>query len=227
MSICDDTGGRKTMAAQEDVCDQMPQRDVRYLTPDERQFVLRLARRTLEHFVSTGRKPVVDEDDLTSALTAPADCFVTLRHGKDLRGCIGQLGGTTPLWEAVIESAIGAAARDPRFAPVRRSELSGLRVEVSVLTPRRKIPSASREQLLASIEPDRHGVVLERGPYRGLYLPQVWASFEPGPDRAERFLSSLSQKAGDYTGTVWMDPSAEFEVFEADVIEEEGSPDGE
>jgi len=140
--------------------------------------------------------------------------FVTLRIGEELRGCIGTLAAEEGIPNTVVKFAREAAFRDPRFPPVTKEEWPGVALEVSVLTPPRRI---SPEE----VEPGRHGIILEAGMRRGLLLPQV--ATEWGFSR-EQFLAAVSQKAG-LPDNAWKTPGAALFAFEAEVFGE-GEPDG-
>lgn len=114
--------------------------------------------------------------------------FVTLKRGGRLRGCIGTLVCRLPLPEEVARAAVSAATEDPRFEPLRVSELAGLDVEVSILGPLEPIDPFDEQ----AIEIGRHGLVVEQDWQRGLLLPQV--ATEWGWDR-ETFLSQTCVKA--------------------------------
>jgi AmmeMemoRadiSam system protein A len=135
--------------------------------------------------------------------------FVTLKKRGELRGCIGTLECRRPLAEEVARAAISAALEDPRFPPVRPSELDDLDVEVSVLGPLELIDPADP----AAIEIGRHGLVVEHGGRRGLLLPQV--ATEWNMDR-ETFLSHTCAKAG-LPGDCWK-RGANVYRFAADVF---------
>ena len=186
-----------------------------YLTRQDQSYLLALARFTLQTYLSRERLPEVDPAELTPGTAARACCFVTLHKGEQLRGCIGTIVPTTPLYLAVIENAISAATRDGRFVPVSFRELPGLTIEISVLTPARPVHFSGQDHLLSLLVPKKHGVILSNGPYHGLYLPQMWNYFDKNQRQKEAFLTSLSQKAGDFGGTLWMHPDTHFEVFEA------------
>jgi AmmeMemoRadiSam system protein A len=115
--------------------------------------------------------------------------FVTLKKHGELRGCIGTLECRRPLVEEVARVAVCAALEDPRFEPVRASELPDLDVEVSILGPLEEIDPLDP----GTIEIGRHGLVVEQGWHRGLLLPQV--ATEWGWDR-EQFLQQACRKAG-------------------------------
>jgi AmmeMemoRadiSam system protein A len=151
--------------------------------------LLALARRALEE--SFGMRARVD-GEIASWLLEPAATFVTLKIGGRLRGCIGSLTAYRPLLEDVSENARSAAFRDPRFPPLEAGELSGLEIEVSLLSAPQPIDVESEDDLIARLRPGVDGVVLESGFHRGTFLPQVWEQL-PNP---RDFLSALKRKAG-------------------------------
>lgn len=125
----------------------------------------------------------------TADFPGAAGAFVTLKKQGELRGCIGTLECRGSLAEEVARAAVGAALEDPRFPPVRPSELDELDVEVSVLGPLEVIDPCDP----SAIEIGRHGLVVEQGPRRGLLLPQVATEWKM--DR-ETFLAHTCAKAG-------------------------------
>ena len=137
--------------------------------------------------------------------------FVTLndRVTGALRGCIGEITPMRPLVEAVAARAVDAALRDPRFSPVSERELGGIRVEVSALTPPKRVASW-RDIVLG-----RDGMTLEKGECFAVFLPQV--APEQGWDLPTT-LSYLAQKAG-LPADAWRD-GATFETFQAEVFHE-------
>lgn len=191
------------------------------LTANEKRTLLRLARQTVEAVVRGMPMPSLPDHELTEALRRPADTFVTLYRLGELRGCIGSRTGKEPLYRSVMESAQASATRDPRFPPVSGHELRDITINISILTPPRPLQVSSLEELRHALEPGVHGVILHNGDRRALYLPQVWNHFVDAPDMVAAFLSSLSRKAGDMTGTLWKDPSTRYEVFEAESFSEE------
>jgi AmmeMemoRadiSam system protein B/AmmeMemoRadiSam system protein A len=149
------------------------------------------------------------------ALRADAGAFVTLNHrglkagspGR-LRACMGVIEARQPLNEALVQAAVWAA-QDPRFPRLKAAELDDLEVEVSVLSPANPVAGPME------IEVGTHGVILEKGRHRALFLPQVAA--EQGWDR-QTMLDHLAQKAG-LPADGWRS-GAHFEVFTAQVFEE-------
>ncbi len=123
-----------------------------------------------------------------SDANVPAGAFVTIHHGGELRGCIGQIEARQPLAAAVAQCAVSAATRDPRFPPLTPRELeTGTELEISVLTPMQ--PVSSPEE----IEVGRDGLLIQQGYRSGLLLPQV--ATEWGWDR-DSFLAHTCRKAG-------------------------------
>ncbi len=182
------------------------------LNATEQAFLLDLARQALREKLEHNRTPRVESFPPGASperLRAISGVFVTLERDGALRGCIGSIEGREPLCDGVIRNALNAALEDPRFPPVRPEEVKDLHIEISVLTPPREV--AGPEE----IEVGRHGVVLQRGGQRAVFLPQV--APEQGWDR-ETMLTHLARKAG-LPGDAWRS-GAKFKVFEAQVFEE-------
>lgn len=172
---------------------------------------LRLARQTLETYLSSRTVPTTAIE--SAGLKENCGAFVTLRTKEgQLRGCIGTFEADQPLWQVVQKMAISAATQDPRFNPVTRQELDDLKIEISVLSPRKRVRSA--EEIVLG----QHGVWLEREGRSGVFLPQV--ATETGWSK-EEFLSQLcSQKAG-LPSDCWKDSGTLIYTFTAEVFEEE------
>ena len=142
-----------------------------------------------------------------SPLTSKCGAFVSLHKHGHLRGCIGHFGEDYPLHEIVAEMARAAAFEDPRFKPVTRDELNDLDIEISVLTPMRRIQS------LDEFELHRHGIYIKKGYRSGTFLPQVadevnWTK--------EEFVGHCSQDKAGLGWDGWKD--AELYVYEAIVF---------
>ncbi|MDR3567227.1 MAG: AmmeMemoRadiSam system protein A [Syntrophobacteraceae bacterium] len=141
-------------------------------------------------------------------LQTPGGAFVCIHKGKELRGCIGMIEAQAPLWETVRRMAVEAAFKDPRFCAVSPNELDGIDIEISVLTPMRRIGG------LSEIEIGKHGLLIRKGYLSGLLLPQV--ATEHHLD-GEGFLQWTCHKAG-LTQDGWKDKEVEIYVFSADVF---------
>ena len=155
-------------------------------------------------------KPVTVHDSLLQdypMLSKKCGAFVSLHKHGHLRGCIGHFGEDTPLYEIVAEMARAAAFEDPRFMPVSREELGDIDIEISVLTPMRRIQS------LDEFELHRHGIYIRKGYRSGTFLPQVadevnWTK--------EEFVGHCSQDKAGLGWNGWKD--AELYVYEAIVF---------
>ena len=142
-----------------------------------------------------------------SALNCKCGAFVSLHKQGRLRGCIGHFGEDVPLHEIVAEMARAAAFEDPRFPPVHREELNDIDIEISVLTPMRRIHSLDEFQL------HKHGIYIRKGYRSGTFLPQVadevnWTK--------EEFVGHCSQDKAGLGWNGWRD--AELYVYEAIVF---------
>ena len=184
-----------------------------------------IARKAVEEYLKTKKHMRVPES-LSKNLLQPCGVFVTinrLENGeKKLRGCIGYPYPTAPLVQAVIDSAINAATQDPRFRPVSQGELDKLVFEVSVLTPPQMVEVKKPKEYPAQIKVGEDGLIVERGMYKGLLLPQVPVEWEWDE---EEFLCQCCVKAGlspDY----WLIEGTRIYKFQAIVFEEE-KPRGE
>jgi uncharacterized protein (TIGR00296 family) len=190
------------------------------LSQEEGTLLVELARKTVEHYLKTGKCLDVPEG-LSEKLLQPRGVFVTINgveNGeKELRGCIGIPYPTTPLVQAVINSSISAATEDPRFSPLTLKELERVVFEVSVLTPPRLLEVKNPRDYCTKITVGEDGIIVERGVYKGLLLPQV--PVEWGWD-AQEFLCQCCNKAGllaDY----WLREGTKIYKFQAIIFEEE------
>lgn len=174
----------------------------------QRKKMLKLARDTITHYLETGEKLAVKEDD--SVLNKEMGAFVTLHKYGQLRGCIGNMVGRGPFYLTVRDMAI-AAATDRRFRPVTLEEMKGIDIEISALSPLEKIDNPE------VIEMGKHGVIVKNAFTSGVYLPQV--ATEQGWNR-EQFMNSLcGQKAG-MAPDAWKKGECEIYTFTAEVFGE-------
>jgi len=180
------------------------------LTPDHHKTLLAIARQSISSILD-GRAPEWNAAELDEVLHQPAGVFVTLRtKDGELRGCIGSIRATDLLYKAVVTSAISAAFRDPRFEPLRPGELERIDLEISVMGPIE--PVTDFEEIVVG----RDGLIISRGQYAGLLLPQV--ATEYGWDR-ETFLDQTCIKAGLPRGA-WRAADCRVEKFSAIVFGE-------
>jgi len=191
--------------------------EVMNLTLEDGEFLVRLARKAIETRLREGRRirPSAPEK-----LMEPRGVFVTLNEVEGahrLRGCIGYPYPERPLAEAVVDAAISAALHDPRFKPVSLEEMDGIVIEVSVLTPPERIVVERPEDYPRRIVIGRDGLIVSRGGFRGLLLPQV--PIEWGWD-AEEFLTQCCLKAW-LPPDAWLLPDTEVYRFQAEIFAEE------
>jgi AmmeMemoRadiSam system protein A len=175
------------------------------LSAQDRRALLILARRTLVEYLEDGTTPPAPTGG--TALLEPRATFVTLRNRKtgELRGCRGETRARRPLAESVRLMTIAAAVDDPRFPAVEAAEAPALHIEINVLTPLAPIRAED-------VEVGRHGLMITRGAYGGLLLPEVAA--DQGWDR-ETYLRMVCRKAG-LPEDAWRDPSATLSGFESE-----------
>lgn len=202
-------------------------------TPQDKKYLLSLARRTLEHYFSASEVLVVSESEVPSTgLKERRGTFVTLHKNKELRGCIGHIEPVQEIYKDVIENALAAAFEDNRFLPLTADELPEIEIEISVLTEPQELKYSSTEDLLAKLTPLRDGVVIKKGNRGATYLPQVWEHFatpnppaggEGGLRDKEHFLSSLCQKAGLPTEE-WRNGGLQVWTYRAEVFGENTKP---
>lgn len=135
------------------------------LSLNSQKKLLEIARHCIQSKIETGTTPSFKTD--SPELNLLRGCFVTLRKGSKLRGCIGTFDAQRPLYQNVMRMAVAAAFEDPRFAPVAKQELDQISIDLSVLGPLEKIHS------LSEIEIGKHGILIRRGPRTGTFLPEV------------------------------------------------------
>jgi AmmeMemoRadiSam system protein A len=172
----------------------------------DQAFLLKTACWTIRRRVEGAPNPVAVPPS-SPAVMRPAGVFVSLYRRKDhgLRGCIGRVDTASPLLEALINSAFGAAA-DPRFAnqPITRAELPEIEVELSILGP-----LTPREKPL-DFEPLTDGLYLTIGSRAGVFLPQV--AQDTGWSR-EQLLDRLCQEKVGVPPRSWQNPPAKLYTF--------------
>lgn len=175
----------------------------------QKKKLLEIARKSIWVYLTAGEELQLKEGDVV--LNSELGAFVTLHKGGQLRGCIGNIVGSGPLYITVRDMAVEAAVRDPRFSPVDVEELPELDIEISVLSPLEKVASADE------IELGRDGVMVRRGFNSGVFLPQV--ATETGWSK-EEFLDNLcAHKAGLEPGA-WRDKATQLYRFGAEVFSE-------
>lgn len=175
----------------------------------QRKELLKIARDTIEHYLETGKRLDVETSD--EALKEDMGAFVTLHEDGQLRGCIGNMVARGPLYLAVRDMAIASSTEDPRFPRVRVEELKDIDIEISALSPMRRISDPEK------IEMGKHGVMVKMGWRSGVYLPQV--ADETGWTR-EEFMNSLCAHKAGIPKDAWKTGKCEIYIFTAEVFGE-------
>ncbi len=176
------------------------------LTEEEKKTLHQIAKTVIENKVKGKAVPELKIESAT--LKENRGAFVTIHKKGQLRGCIGYIEGRGPLHKTIEEMAEAAAFRDPRFTPVKEKELPELDLEISVLTPLKRINDVNEIQV------GKHGIYIKKGWYSGLLLPQV--ATEYGWDR-QTFLEHTCQKAG-LPSNAWKEKDTEIFIFSADIF---------
>ncbi|MGB6338635.1 MAG: AmmeMemoRadiSam system protein A [Candidatus Aminicenantaceae bacterium] len=177
------------------------------LSRDQKTFLLDLARRAISFYLKNAESLKEKSDD--PLLLEKRGAFVTLKVDNELRGCIGYSLPHKSLLETIIDCATAAATQDFRFSSIKKEELTRLNIEISVLTLPWKIKDASE------IKIGEHGIIISKGPNKGLLLPQVPVEWDWD---LETYLNHGCLKAG-LAEDEWK-KGATIEIFSAQVFSE-------
>ena len=171
---------------------------------EERNILLGIARKTLNEYIPGWKTADLKEGDFGPALRQQTGAFVSLKKAGKLRGCIGTFRPDEPLYKLIQLLTISSATEDTRFLPVQAGELDDITIEISVLTPLKKIKNVSEICL------GKHGIYLKKNGHSGTFLPQV--AVEQGWSLEE----FLGRCARDKAGLMWDEwKEAEIFIFEA------------
>jgi hypothetical protein len=179
------------------------------LSAKDKKDLLKIARTTLEQYIRNNKTPEINSSGFSETLKTPAGAFVTLHENGDLRGCVGLFTPTEPLYKVVQEMAIAASTQDNRFPQVNPTEIGKISIEISVLTPLKKIHSINEIVL------GKNGIYIRKGYHSGTFLPQV--AKETGWT-IEDFLGHCSQDKAGLGWDGWKD--ADLYTYEAIVFSE-------
>ncbi len=142
-----------------------------FLTEEDKTILLGIARKSISEKIDNNRFSIIDTSNFSKTLLAPAGAFVTLHTTEgQLRGCIGRFQPEIPLYKVIKEMAISAALNDYRFSPLKSDEISSVDIEISVLTPLKKIRD------IDELELGRDGIYIKKDGHSGTFLPQVAVS---------------------------------------------------
>lgn len=181
--------------------------------------LVKMARKVVTEFLKNDSEIIDSEFD--SKFNFSSGVFVTLNKEDDLRGCIGYPTPVKKLCDGLVDAAISAATRDPRFPPVRSEELDKITFEITVLTPPEEIKVEEYREYLSQIKVGRDGLIADNGFSSGLLLPQVPTEY--GWNEKE-FLEYTCQKAG-LNKDAWKEKSTIISKFQGVIFKEE-KPNG-
>jgi AmmeMemoRadiSam system protein A len=172
--------------------------------------LLKVAKDTVT--AAVGCRPVYEPETDDPELLAEVGCFVTLKNGEELRGCIGQFTADKPLIEMVCQMAVSSCMHDPRFGGNRITpdELTDLDIEISVLSPMEKTDDP------LSLRLGIDGIYITDGRRNGCFLPQV--ATETGWNEEDFLSFCCAHKAGLAPDAWKTDPGVEVYLFTADVF---------
>jgi AmmeMemoRadiSam system protein A len=211
MYKAENSGGQRTESGEQI---KEEKKETPMLNEKQKRRLLHIARESVTSFVRDGERKSFTESD--PVLSGEMGAFVTLHENGELRGCIGNMVGRGPLFQTVADMAIEAATGDPRFRRLSPQELDKIDIEISVLSPLKKVPGYQ------DIKIPGHGVIVRRGFNSGVFLPQV--ATETGWGRDE-FLTNLCAHKAGLKPDAWKDPATELFTFTAEVFGEKEQPE--
>jgi AmmeMemoRadiSam system protein B/AmmeMemoRadiSam system protein A len=203
-------GDRNGVVGYNAICISEPKGSGFELTDADKKALIEIARGTMESYIRTRTVPKLNPDGYSNNLKTKAGAFVTLKIDGILRGCIGSFEPRVSLYQLIQEMAIASSTQDNRFEPVQVKELASIHIEISVLTPMRKIKDIKEIQL------GKHGIYIKKGFQGGTFLPQVATETNWTLDE---FLGHCARDKAGIGWTGWKD--ADIFVYEALIFEED------
>lgn len=190
------------------------------VTEVEKKILLSLARKSIEHYLTTSEKyiPFVEKMTLernNSNLLAPRGTFVTITKKGMLRGCIGSILPRQPIYQDVIDNAVAAATQDPRFKPLKKDELNDIKIEVSILDYPQQLLVKNSAEAVKLLNPGVDGVILYYKNNQSTFLPDVWKELKS----PEEFLRQLCKKQGAPTDC-WKEPESHIYTYKTISVSE-------
>jgi MEMO1 family protein len=179
------------------------------LSETDKKVLLEIARNSIDSYLTNNRKPNIDPVRLSENLKTKAGAFVTLTKKGNLRGCIGRFTGDSPLYQIIQDMAVASAVNDYRFDKVSIPEMKEIDIEISVLSPLKKIKS------IDEIVMGKHGIYITKGMQSGTFLPQV--AIQTGWTK-EEFLGHCARDKAKIGWEGWK--NAEIFTYEAFVFGE-------
>lgn len=179
------------------------------LSPNEKKTLLAIARNSIEKRFLLARAVRAEEWKLTENLKRKCGVFVTITKNGKLRGCIGHFGNDVSVFQNVVDMSQASAFDDPRFHPLLADEVNSINIEISVLTPMKRIYD------IKDFKMGKHGIFMKKGDKSGTFLPKL--SYEVKWDK-EEFLGHCSRDKAGLGWDGWKD--AELYIYEAIVFRE-------
>ncbi|MDP2891001.1 MAG: AmmeMemoRadiSam system protein B [Bacteroidota bacterium] len=174
------------------------------ISDEDKKYLLNLAHETVKEYILKGITPEIDPTGLSDTLNTPHGAFITLYTNHSLLGCVGRFDANMPLWKVVQLMSVSATTQNHRFKTIQPDELNQLKIEISVLTPLKRIHSV--EEFII----DKHGIYMKKGNFTGTFLPKV--ATKTGWTREEL----LGHCARDKAGIGWKGwKTAELYTYEA------------
>jgi AmmeMemoRadiSam system protein A len=180
------------------------------MNENQKKILIDLAYSSIENFLEHDEKISIDENTLESDFKEKRATFITLKKNGALRGCIGMLQAVKPLYQDIIDNALSAAFHDSRFMPLSKEEFKNLDVEISVLSPMKKLDYKDADDLLEKLD-KKFGLLIKKGHHSATFLPQVWEELI----KKEDFLSHLCMKAG-MSHDEWKKGDIEIFIYEVE-----------
>jgi uncharacterized protein (TIGR00296 family) len=194
---------------------------------EDGKLLIQFARDNIENYLTHSKRISVPEE-IKQKFGDNYGAFVTLNtyniSGNPLRGCIGYIEPTYPLYNVIHRVSVSSATEDPRFPSVSLKEMDNIVIELSILTPPKLIEVSDPKEYLEKIVIGRDGLIAEKGMRRGLLLPQVPVDHDRNWS-VEEFLNHTCQKAW-LPSDSWKEKSTKIYSFQA-ILFEEVKPRGE
>ncbi|MGB9763001.1 MAG: AmmeMemoRadiSam system protein A [Minisyncoccia bacterium] len=189
------------------------------MTLKNKKYLLEISRRAIEKYLTENAILVIDDDGLDKELVEKKATFVTLTINNELRGCMGEMKATKPLYQSVIDNSLASAFLDPRFNPLTLEELNKIKIEISILSPLKLIDLNQFKDIndfVKYLEKRKPGIFLKKDKYQATFLPQVWEELK----NPSEFLTHLCYKAG-LKPDEWLNfKNLEIQEYEVDKFKE-------
>ncbi len=187
------------------------------LKPEEGSFLVEYARKEIEAHFGAAKPQTPDAMRSLMSRKLPVFIKIDIHPTRTLRGSAGYTEKIMPLGSALVDVALSAAFRDPRFHPLRKSELKSVTVEVSILSETTHVNADDPSKYPEHIAIGRDGIIVEKDSKKGVMLPQTAADMKLNPKTA----MSFAAMAGGLPADAWHDPKAKVFKFQAQVFSED------